>query len=481
MGKEFKRLKRYNATWRMLRTMILGLSLVFLSLGALLALDKIHVIQADKLHYVVALAVTLVAMAVYALIQRKTDQAIAEKIDKEHHLRERVQTMVEYRDQDTAMLQVQREDTEARLRAVRRFGQKRLTLAAHFVLLLLAFGVFAVGVVLPVQAVPQPTQPTEPPYEASEWQKAALEELIAHVEASDMLATAKEPVVAELWELRDALDTKLTSKNVQLLVVDAIRLAYKVTDEVNSNDEIHDVIQRKVQHDQADELAYALGAIGNKDREGHIAAIGEVLAREDMLPSVMGLALMLEDALTSVVGFDANDPLYAATAAFAQELKPAGEAEAQEDLENAKKYLGVAMNNLKNAANLALTQQDWTKEECVYVVDTLCDIFEIPANMRPADPDETFDSGNNEKVPEANGGGLGTGQMQYAGNDQIYDYQADQYELYGKLMDERYFPLMRNKLNDGSLPEEMIEFIQNYFHELQTGANVGGSDEEENN
>lgn len=481
MGKEFKRLKRYNATWRMLRTMILGLSLVFLSLGALLALDKIHVIQADKLHYVVALAVTLVAMAVYALIQRKTDQAIAEKIDKEHHLRERVQTMVEYRDQDTAMLQVQREDTEARLRAVRRFGQKRLTLAAHFVLLLLAFGVFAVGVVLPVQAVPQPTQPTEPPYEASEWQKAALEELIAHVEASDMLATAKEPVVAELWELRDALDTKLTSKNVQLLVVDAIRLAYKVTDEVNSNDEIHDVIQRKVLHDQADELAYALGAIGNKDREGHIAAIGEVLAREDMLPSVMGLALMLEDALTSVVGFDANDPLYAATAAFAQELKPAGEAEAQEDLENAKKHLGVAVNNLKNAANLALTQQDWTKEECVYVVDTLCDIFEIPANMRPADPDETFDSGNNEKVPEANGGGQGTGQMQYAGNDQIYDYQADQYELYGKLMDERYFPLMRNKLNDGSLPEEMIEFIQNYFHELQTGANVGGSDEEENN
>lgn len=481
MGKEFKRLKRYNATWRMLRTMILGLSLVFLSLGALLALDKMHVIQADKLHYVVALAVTLVAMAVYALIQRKTDQAIAEKIDKEHHLRERVQTMVEYRDQDTAMLQVQREDTEARLRAVRRFGQKRLTLAAHFVLLLLAFGVFAVGVVLPVQAVPQPTQPTEPPYEASEWQKAALEELIAHVEASDMLATAKEPVVAELWELRDALDTKLTSKNVQLLVVDAIRLAYKVTDEVNSNDEIHDVIQRKVLHDQADELAYALGAIGNKDREGHIAAIGEVLAREDMLPSVMGLALMLEDALTSVVGFDANDPLYAATAAFAQELKPAGEAEAQEDLENAKKYLGVAVNNLKNAANLALTQQDWTKEECVYVVDTLCDIFEIPANMRPADPDETFDSGNNEKVPEANGGGQGTGQMQYAGNDQIYDYQADQYELYGKLMDERYFPLMRNKLNDGSLPEEMIEFIQNYFHELQTGANVGGSDEEENN
>lgn len=481
MGKEFKRLKRYNATWRLFRTLSAAVAIGLSLIGVVLVLSKLRVMEAGTMHYAVCAAIGAVLGIVYWVAQRRNDQRLAEKIDKEHHLRERVQTMVEYRDQDTAMLQVQREDTEARLKAVRHYGQHPLALGAHFVALYVSFIVLMVGLVLPVQAVPQPTQPTEPPYEASEWQKAALEELIAHVEASDMLATAKEPVVAELWELRDALDTKLTSKNVQLLVVDAIRLAYKVTDEVNSNDEIHDVIQRKVLHDQADELAYALGAIGNKDREGHIAAIGEVLAREDMLPSVMGLALMLEDALTSVVGFDANDPLYAATAAFAQELKPAGEAEAQEDLENAKKHLGVAVNNLKNAANLALTQQDWTKEECVYVVDTLCDIFEIPANMRPADPDETFDSGNNEKVPEANGGGQGTGQMQYAGNDQIYDYQADQYELYGKLMDERYFPLMRNKLNDGSLPEEMIEFIQNYFHELQTGANVGGSDEEENN
>ena len=388
--------------------------------------------------------------------------------------------MVEYRDQDTAMLQVQREDTEARLKGVRHYGQHPLALGAHFVALYIALVVLMVGVVLPVQAVPQPTQPTEPPFEASEWQKAALEELIVHVEKSEMLVTAKEPVVAKLWELRDALDTKLTSKNVQLLVIDAIRYAYQKTDEVNSNDEIHDVIQRKVLHEQSDELAYALGAIGNKDREGHIAAIGEVLAQDDMLPTLKGLALMLEEALTGVVGFDENDPLYAAVATFAQELHPAGDAEAAENPEEARKNLGVAVNNLKNAANLALTQQDLTKEECVYVVDTLCDIFAISASQRPADPDESFDQINNNNPPPASDGGAGPGDMQYAGKDQIYDYQKDEYDLYGELMKERYYPLMRNKLKDGSLPEEMIEFIQNYFNELQTGANVGGSDEENN-
>ena len=240
------------------------------------------------------------------------------------------------------------------------------------------------------------------------------------------------------------------------------------------------MIQRKVLHEQSDELAYALGAIGNKDREGHIAAIGEVLAQDDMLPTLKGLALMLEEALTGVVGFDEKDPLYAAVATFAQELHLAGDAEAAENPEEARKNLGVAVNNLKNAANLALTQQDLTKEECVYVVDTLCDIFAISASQRPADPDESFDQINNNNPPPASDGGAGPGDMQYAGKDQIYDYQKDEYDLYGKLMDERYYPLMRNKLKDGSLPEEMIEFIQNYFNELQTGANVGGSDEENN-
>ena len=459
----------------MLRTLILGLSLVFLLLGALIALDKVHVIHAGKLHYMIALAVSLAAMALYALIQRRSDKAIAEKIDAEHKLRERVQTMVEYQGQDTAMLQVQREDTEARLKAVRRFGQKRLTLAAHFVLLLLAFGVFAVGVVLPVQAVPQPTEPTEPPFEASAWQKAALEELIAHVQDSDMVPEARQPLVEELWKLRDALDTKLTSKNVQTLAIEAMRFAYAITDTVNSNDDIHDIIQRKVNHDQRDELAHALGYVGNQERENEIATIGEELAKDELLPSLLGLSVMLEEALSASV-FDRDDALFAAVSDFTIALRAVGEAEAAEDPDTARSLLATAVNDLKHAASNALTQQDLTKEECVYVVDTLCEIFEIPDNLRPADPD-TYDQSPNDKQ-NATDGGAGTGEMQYAGKDQIYDHETDAYEAYGKLLTERYYPLMHQKLKDGQLSEEMVEFIKNYFNELQTGANVG--DEGEN-
>lgn len=470
MSKEFRRLKRYNATWTMLRAVALGVAVTLLAAGIVMLMDKMHVMTGNIVYYVIAAVLGLVIGAIYWVLQRRNDLHLAEKIDEEHHLRERVQTMVEYRDADGAMLQVQREDTERRLQAVRKFGQKKLTLGAHLLLVLVALAVFMVGVVMPVQAVPQPTKPTEPPFEASEWQKAGLEELIKHVENSDMIDTAKEPVVEELWELRHALDTKLTTKNVQLLVVEVIRFTYAITDEVNSNDDIHDLIERKVTHDQADELAYALGAINNKEREADIALIGETLAKDEQLPSLKGLAIMLEDALSDSI-FDETDPLYAAVAQFAAKLHGVSDAESTDDLETARNLLGVAINELKNDANNALTQQDLTKDECMYVVDQLCKIFEIPNNMRPADPDENYSQGANKEYNES-GGGLGTGEMQYAGKDEIYDHETDSYIPYGDLLTERYFPLMRQKLQDGTLPEALVEFIKSYYNELQTGNNL---------
>ena len=67
--------------------------------------------------------------------------------------------------------------------------------------------------------------------------------------------------------------------------------------------------------------------------------------------------------------------------------------------------------------------------------------------------------------------------MQYAGKDQVYSHEEDVYKAYGELLTERYYPLMHQKLKDGTLPEEMLEFIKSYFNELQSGANVGDQDE----
>ena len=463
MGKEFRRLKRYNVTWSMLRTLMLGLSLALLLLGAILALDKVHVIQADTVHYVLAMVCALVAMGIYAVVQRKSDQRIAEKIDAEHKLRERVQTMVQYQNDESAMLQVQREDTEARLKAVRRFGQKRLTLAAHFVLVLVAFAVFAVGVVMPVQAVPQPTVPTEPPYEVSDWQKGAVQQLIVHVQESNMVDAVKTPTVEDLQNLLKTLDTKLTASALKEKVASVIINVYRNTDDVNSNDDIHAVIINVCEHNQAADLAYSLGALHNAERAGQIEVIRVAMEKDKELATAGDLADQLDEALAMSI-YNEEDALYAAVAEFAAGLHAVADALAAEDADGARQLLGSTFGKLKNSASNALEQQDATKEECLYVVDTLCEIFSLSGKDRPGDPDPEILKQQKEEEVGSNAGGFSPGGELYAGDDEVYNYREHTYAEYGPLFKEYYHTQALDDMKE--MDESLRELVEKYINEI---------------
>ena len=460
MGKEFKRLKRYNATWRLFRTLAVGAALAMLMIGIVMILSKLRMMEAGALHYGICVVISVVVAGVYWLLQRRTDLRIAEKIDMEHKLRERVQTMVEYRDADSAMLQVQREDTEARLKAVRRFGQRRLTLAAHFVMLCLAFVVFMAGTMLPVQAVPPETVPTEPPYEVSQWQKAAVEELIEHVQQSNMVASVKELTVQDLQDLRSALETRMTATMLKNRVKSVIINVYRNTDDANSNDDIYNLIFGLVRHDQAADLAYALGAPENVERPLQLEQIRQALEQAGDQAQIGSLAEQLTVALTTSL-FDESDALYAAVAAFAVELKAVSEAASAED---SQMLLGSAFGTLKNSANNAMEQQDATKEECVYVVDKLCEIFGISGKDRPADSDEEIEKKEQSSGDGSSSGGHGTGETEYASDDEVYDYRNHTYEAYGELFTEHYWVQALEDMK--GLSDEASELVEKYIQEI---------------
>lgn len=466
MGKEFKRLKRYNATWRMIRSVAVGAAAAMGLLGVLLVLSKLHVLQAGVLVYLLAGIAGLMAGGLYWLGQLGSDLRMAEKIDAEHQLKERVQTMIEYRDEDGAMLQVQREDTEQRLQAVRKFGQKKLSLAGHFLLVVVALAVLCVGVMMPVQAVVEPTQPTEPPYEVTEWQKAAVAELIKHVQRSDMAQAAKTPTLEKLEELLAALDTQMTAGILKERVVAVMVTAYSATDEVNSNDDIYDVILTCVDHPQASMLAYAMGAMMNVERDNQIETIRAALEKDEQLPTVQTLAEDLEQALAASA-FDESDPLYAAVAGLQQKLLEVGQAVQAGDMTAARNALGVAFGELKVNANGALEQQDLTKEECVYVVDTLCSIFGISGADRPGDPDDEMFIKNEDQEYVPDSGGFGTGDLLVAGDDQIYDYRAHKYTAYAELLKDYYYNDALQSMD--TMSEEIRQMVEKYFNELWTG------------
>ena len=74
MGKEFKRLKRYNATWRLFRAVSAAVAVSMSLIGVMLVLSKLRVLEAGTVHYAVCAGAGLVLGAVYWLLQRRNDQ-----------------------------------------------------------------------------------------------------------------------------------------------------------------------------------------------------------------------------------------------------------------------------------------------------------------------------------------------------------------------------------------------------------------------
>ena len=58
-------------------------------------------------------AVTLVVGMAFFLIKRPTDKRVAKRLDISFGLNEKVQTMVAFRDEEGAMIEIQRNDTES--------------------------------------------------------------------------------------------------------------------------------------------------------------------------------------------------------------------------------------------------------------------------------------------------------------------------------------------------------------------------------
>lgn len=476
MGTEFLRLKRKHTTWRLLRSLMLGLSAGLLLTGGLMMLFKLTSTDARVLLCIgVGVAAAVLAAAAQWLIMRRTDLLAAEQIDSEHKMRERVQTMIAYKNDDSAMLQMQRQDTEEKLKSVKSYGIRGGTVAMHIGVLVVAVAIFITGAVLPARAEVIIPPPTEPDYDATAWQIASLEALIEHVEQSNMAQIAKDATLADLRQLREILDTSITVSAFKGEVIDVIRNTYTHTDRVNSNDDMHDAVHT-INHELAGNLSYVVGTLDNVTFNADVEDIGYKLGLDYNLPDTGVLAQGLQDQMGMVVteympdnDYDETDRLYQALVHFAaglQELAELIATDASSDEISGK--LGEVVHTMKTEASVALEQQTETKKECVYVVESLCSIFSISASECPKDPDPSYAKDGKEDDEQGQGAGFGTGDMQYAGDDQVYDYKNNQYVPYTELLDE-YNTAMLQAYLEGRLSSEMVDFILKYFSQLYTG------------
>lgn len=157
---------------------------------------------------------------------RINDRKLAQQLDKELNLAERVQTAYVYKEQQTEMLALQRNDADSALFKAStkrlRFGNIALAIALSVVL---ALGIVALPVIAVYADVGSQTEqpPVDPPRPVTDWEWQALDDLIDYVKASVKAdEQAKSGMVTALEGLRGVLQNGVSQSGLKVFVQNAI-------------------------------------------------------------------------------------------------------------------------------------------------------------------------------------------------------------------------------------------------------------------
>ena len=119
MGENFIKFKKRAFKIRLFKSLFLGIALGTLTAGALMLLEKLGIIAIGAL---ISALIGLGAAAVFSsgafFLLATSDTDLARLLDRELSLDERVETMLQYANEDSPIHKLQREDTNARLAEV---------------------------------------------------------------------------------------------------------------------------------------------------------------------------------------------------------------------------------------------------------------------------------------------------------------------------------------------------------------------------
>ena len=120
MGNNFVNIKNKNVRARWIKSILLGVAFGLLGGGVALALAKLKILPIEQIWALpIGVGCALLAWLATWLLLRRTDKAIAKKLDRKFGLSERVQTMLEY---EKAMAKITTLSVEPNGWGMRRFA-----------------------------------------------------------------------------------------------------------------------------------------------------------------------------------------------------------------------------------------------------------------------------------------------------------------------------------------------------------------------
>lgn len=496
MTEQFQKFKRKLLWIRLLKSGMAGLAGGAMTGGVLHFLSQFGFLPMPPvLPWLIAAAVFLGIGILIFFLLHSSDARLAQRLDREFGLEERVQTAVAYRGEQSTMHQMQREDATAAMQAVEKRRLRFGRLWIYIVALILSAAILAGSLILRPLPIEDPSGGQEQeeivPYALSYIEEQALLVLIEDVRASGMESPYRENIVESLEALLASLRVATTMKERDAALVTCLETVHKETDKSSQAIEVIEALWYSGD-DRVRLLAEAINYYDWQENDGldermekfhsqlqPLSATdpntAEAVLREDITLLINGVVESITQALTAS-GVKATNPLIVALNDLANEdmdtatyglkgclkkLTTVGYKRLQNEWIGPK--LTVHKGIIGNVLAVHQTNTD-TGESTMLRVCELFD-FQVPAFDRPQ---LLVDGGQEEDVPggegNAGGGAIGGGTV-YGSDDLVLDPKTDTYVEYGKILND-YYALMFGKGESGAFTEEEKALLEKYFQIL---------------
>lgn len=510
MDAGFKKLKKKFLIYSIIKSLICGVSAGLFAVGAVLLSLKLAGIPIHGGYYaLIGVCVACVCFGIVFPFLRPTDLKVARKLDKEYALRERVETMVAFKDDGGDIAQLQREDAGSKLENLPEKKPDFKKLWQYILIPVIALAVFVTAVFVP-DRYPDESGAAEN-YNVTEWQLSSLKEVIAGVEQCELDDEVKQRTIEILDGFYDSLIAGIPQITFQTVFLSTVLAVDEVIITGNSYAAIcKQLVTSEVYEPLSDTIVESVKAYKGivkinsydavvaraKDLEADIDSLcrlylisGEesLLNHYKTVTQADGLMTQLKeyknglDELLQKAGSDAGDGLYTSLTSFVSGI---AETAALEGRTDNYVYNMLESNAFRPLANslpffLYLQSYDYLMDE--FIRERLSGIFTTPVPTIVLDIEKPNGGGDDPEDPDnkdPNGsGGIGKGEMKYGSDDIIYDPEKG-YVSYGEVIND-YYSRVLGQIIEGDIPEDIANILTNYFDMLMSG--IENKDDDKNN
>ena len=496
MGENFSKLKRKALRHRWLRSVLAGLACGLSTAGVLSLLIKLELFELDPtIPYATGGTVLLLTGLAVFLALHTSDRTLARRLDEQNDLKEKTQTMLAYRNEVGALYELQRMDADAALAGLSRKGLRAKGIWVCILAFVLGVAVFtAAAAYTPAEDPPPPPAPDKE-FAITELQIAAMEELIAYVQASQMASPYRETVATTLTDLLASLKLATTEPQRDAALMPAMEIIYEQTGSASAALEVMEALWQsdsestkrlaealnyydwsttKAWEDFSSELANVRATLvtNGTDTERQMlltklaSQINTAISRAAIAPDDR-LAVMLS-RLAAANETNENGTHVYGLLTLSSMTATLGDTDTQRELDATFTALGAELFH-------ALTEHAASTETGEYAMTRLSELFGCthPAFERPRFYDVSTDTPPTDTGSEGGGNGAIGGGAVYGSDDKVFDPYTGTYVEYGTILD-KYYALVFGKLQDGNYTDEEKAALEKYFDIL-----YGGFDEQD--